>query len=233
MQKISIYENPPYSVLEEYSRFKLGDPEIIKKYEEFLFQSITKLISSKEKYIIYTVVKAPLNNYYKKSPMILAENLSRRLNVPLIYGLLNFEYNKNDFYDYSNQRKAITPIVEGIKQAINMKVIFIDDCFVTGKSLEVNIGLFEKIAEDFISFFILDLSKSRYHEKEANTCILGEKGILFLKELVRKDKFLPTTQFVRSFEDLSKKDRNKIVSGLNSEKLDLINKAVKIYTGRG
>jgi hypothetical protein len=76
MNIIKIYKNPTKQILEEYSKFKLGDPEIIKKYEIILKKLIIKLIG-KEKWVMYTVSKAPINKYYKKGPIIITENISK------------------------------------------------------------------------------------------------------------------------------------------------------------
>ncbi len=232
MQAIKIYKEPTPEVLEEYSKLKLGDPEIVKKYEELYLRLIVNLVGEKEEYILYTVSKAPITEYCKKSPMIIAENISKRLKIPIIYGELKFNYNKDDFYDLGDERKAIIPEIKNIEKARNKKLLFLDDSFVTGNSLNVNLGLFQGVAKDFIFLYILDLSKSKYTEKEANTYILKKKGISFLKEIAGKDGFLPTSQFIRTFIDLPEKDKNEIYSELSQERRDSINKAVQLYNSQ-
>lgn len=234
MNIIKIYENPTKRILEEYSKFKLGDPKIIKKYETSLIKLILNLIDKKEEYVLYTVVKAPINKYYKKGPMIIAENISRILKIPIIYGELYFNYNKKSFYDYGTERRIITPTIKNIKKIMNKKILFIDDAFVTGNSLKVNLKLLKEKAKtkDIISLFILDLSKSRYLEKEANTYFFRKQGISGLKEIIKKKGFLPTTQLIRTFYDLSEKEKNNILSDMNNKKIKNLQKAVKFYTNK-
>jgi len=232
MNIIKIYENPTERILEEYSKFKFGDPQIIKKYEGLLIKLILKLIDKKEEYVLYTVVKAPVNKYYKKSPMIVAENISKTLDIPIVYGELYFNYDKKSFYDYGTERKAIVPDVREITKMINKKVLFIDDAFVTGASLNVNLQLLKERVKDLTTLFILDLSKSKYSEEEANTYFFRKQGISGLKEIVKKKGFLPTTQFIRTFYDLSEKDKNNILSGINNKKIKSLQKAVKLYVDK-
>jgi hypoxanthine phosphoribosyltransferase len=231
MNIIKIYENPTEEILEEYSKFKLGDSKIIKKYENILRKLILKLIDKKEEYIIYTVVKAPVNKDYKKSPMIIAENISKSLGIPIFYGELHFDYNKKSFYDNNTERKAIVPEIKEISKFINKKVLFIDDSFVTGTSLNANLKLLKEKAKakDIISLFILDLSKSKYSEEEANTCFFKKYGLSGLKEIIKKRGFLPTTQFIRTFYELSEKDKNNLLSGINNKKINNLQKAVRLY----
>jgi hypothetical protein len=76
---------------------------------------------------------------------------------------------------------------------------------------------------------ILDLSKSKISEKEANTYFFKKNGIKGLKNIVKKEGFIPTTQFIRTFEELSELEKNELLSGINNKKINVIKKAIRLY----
>ncbi|MBU3904523.1 MAG: adenylyltransferase/cytidyltransferase family protein [Nanoarchaeota archaeon] len=236
VEKIILYKKLNKKIIREYSRFKFGDPIIIKKYANKLTKIIKNYIKKNKNYIIYTTAKAPINKYCKKNSLILTEQIFKNLKLPLIVGEYNYLYNRKKFTDNLLKRKMHEPIIKKCSiskfKKRNYPVLMIDDSIFTGAALKISIKQLKDITDKIIFFAIIDLYKQKYSEEEVNNFYYKEKGMPFLLKLFKIKKYIPTSHFIRVVDALEEKNKKILFENLNKKQKILLEKAYNIYTDK-
>ncbi|MDD5289714.1 MAG: phosphoribosyltransferase [Patescibacteria group bacterium] len=234
VKKISLYKRLDKRIIGEYSRFKFGDEKMIIKYSKMLATVIKKQLKDGKKYIIYTTSQSPLNKYVRQSSFVMSERVAKYLNLKLIVGQYKYSYNKETFYDNSDDwerdnRNIHRPHLNGKKQLRGgYDVLMIDDSIVSGRSLKASVDELKKITKNVMFFSIINLKNKRYTEEEVNNFYFKKKGIIFLKRIL-ESKHAFTTQFIRIFEELDLYEKKILLKSINKNIAAQLNKAINIY----
>jgi hypoxanthine phosphoribosyltransferase len=233
IKKIILYKKLDKKICQEYSKFKFGDPKVIEKYTTKLAKVIKKYIFKNKNCIIHTTAKSPLNKYCKKNSLILSEKIAKKLKLPLLVGQYSYRYNRKTFYENNIKRKT-HPITlpKNSKLKKYDLVLMIDDAIFTGNTLKTSAKALKNIAREIIFFSIINLKNQKYTEKEINNFCYQKEGLPFLAKLLKNKHYIPTTQFIRTIDELNKKERKKLIENLNKKQTKLVKKAFKIYTGK-
>jgi len=232
---VILYKKLNKRICQEYSRFKFGDPTVIKKYTVELTRVISKYIEENKAYIIHATAKSPLTKYCKKNSLILSERVAQKLKLSLIIGEYSYHYSRKKYYENVGiqERCPHPPIFKTkAKLKIGCHVLMIDDAIFTGKSLKASVNLFKNIADEVILFSIINLQKQKCSEKEINSFYYEEQGLSFLLKLLKNENYTPTTHFIRTVDALEERNKKKLVDGLDEKQKKLLKKAFKIYADK-
>jgi|SRR3989344_3723465 len=218
-------------VICEYSKFKFGDKNSIKYLAQEMSDFILQKISKNKKYVLYTTNKFPTKEYYKKNSLLLVEEISKILELPLIIGEYNYHYKKDAFYDNQCQRKIHLPKINKNDKLRYKNYIFlmIDDSILTGTTLKVSLDELKNVTNEVVFFSVINLDKSKYSEEEANNIYYKKSGINFIAKFLNSKDYILTTHMLRTIEGLKKEELNLLFKKINEQKKKVLLKSFKKY----
>ncbi|MDD4382003.1 MAG: hypothetical protein PHE21_01515 [Candidatus Dojkabacteria bacterium] len=215
MKIYSLYTEVNNELKYEYSLQKYGDVVALKTFSNSLAQLIHTHIKG-NKNVLYVGVKYPYSNIYKKNFIILTENISKILGLPVVYAYYKYKYDPKNFYDNQKERKVNPPILEEYDKRIykNWNFIVIEDSIVTGNTINAIDKSLDGVSKSIDVYTILDLSKKNIIEQDLNEYLFKKEGINGLLKISSDKSFIPTTQFLRTYGTLSSSDKELITGNL-------------------
>lgn len=207
VRKHVVFEEPDTELFIRYSRFKLGDVNVMRDFSSALTMAIRKKVPlTQERYALYATTKSPRTEYCKKNSLILAELVAYELQLPLIVGEYSYRYDKKQFYENQENRKIAVhrPVIkekENLRK-LHCKFIMTDDSLVTGSTLEASLKELEGVTDTVEFFVLLDLSDHSISEQRLNDIAFGAGNIELLAEIILHEEYIFTSHMVRTIDAL-------------------------------
>ena len=230
---VSLYNKLTLYKVKEYSRFKIGYIDTTDFLTKKMTELILKNLSVDKKYVLYTTNRFPTKSYYKKNSLLLTEKIAKNLHLPLIVGQYKYRYNKKTFYDHYH-RKIHLPKVSRQEKVRFKNYIFlmIDDSVLTKTTLKVSLNELKNVTNELIFFSVINLKNSKYTETQINDYYYKKHGLVCLIELLKTNKYIITTHFLRIIDVLNKSELIKLSKGISQKQKKLLIKAFKKYIGK-
>ena len=234
--KFSLYEEMNPQIATYYSRFKLGDRKVISKFAKQLVNIIKKQSKQYGNYAIYATNKYPMNQFCKKSSFLLAEQVAKILRRPLIAGLYKYHYEKRLFSDNSIYKRMVNglPVIKKKKllKKLNYHVVMIDDAIFSGQSLDVSLKELKNITNAVSFFSLIKLNRRGYSEAQVNDFLITHANkINELIKIIKQRGYFFTSHAVRTIDELTFNEKQRLMAKIDSNKLSKLKKASKIYFG--
>lgn len=231
-KKFFYNEEPHETALVEYSKFKFGEVHAINYFAGVMSKIIQKEILNGKKYVLYVTNKFPTKSYYKKNSLLLAEKISKILNLPLIIGEYKYNYLKDDFYDNQIERKIHQPRIttkDKLKYGGAHIFLMVDDSLFTGTSLKVSLNELQNVANEILFFSIINLNKCNYSEKDVNNMGIKKIGMQFIIEIINHKNYVFTTHMLRAVEELTKQKLLFLFKKIDGKRKRILLKSFKEY----
>jgi hypothetical protein len=229
VKKFSLYKEITPKIIDEYSKFKFGDPKIMKRYAIKLSEIIKLNLPENKKIVLYATNKFPTQSYFKKNSLILAEKISKIIKIPLIVGEYSYNYNRDNFYDESQKRIAHIPHLKDKNRYVGYVFIMVDDSIFTGKSLAASIKDLRETIQNLLFFSVITGQNQKYSEKEINDSYYNKIGVKYLIKLFNKRNYKITTHMLRTIDRLGLKQKVEILKNIGSRKKRILVKSFKEY----
>jgi len=227
----SLYQDIDDNFKEKYSAQKYGEVQSLNAFSQELNELIKLKNIITDKSVMLITIKYPYSNKYKKNFAILAENIARMNQLPIVYSFYN-----HPAYFYDNQKQTDRKAVVGLiskndsKKYFGYSFIVVEDSVISGATLNALRSSVNDITQSLSVFSILDLRGKDVSERELNEAYFVNKGVGGLISLLKLADYVPTTQMLRTLGVLDKEEKRQIIDVIpNPQELVA---SYKEYTGQ-